>query len=113
MKTILPTTDRVVILPIMEKEKNSGLQIVRDHRNAEMQYGKIIAAGPEVSDKNQGLFPRLWRFLFGSGVQLMPEGTEVMFNPAAGTVIRRLKDDGVWEELRIMHADTLQCIIYD
>ncbi len=92
MKTLKPTTDRVVILPIEEKEETAGLLIVRDNKNTEMQLGLVIAAGPESDIK---------------------AGERVMFNPAAGTTVRRLKDDGSWESLRIMHADTIQCVISD
>lgn len=90
MKTLHPTTDRVVILPLHEAEESFGLRIIRDNRNIEMQHGRVIAAGPDSPIK---------------------AGEEVLFNPSAGTVLRRLKDDGAWEELRIMHADTIQCVL--
>ena len=92
MKNILPTLDRIAVLPILEEEKTAGLEIVRDHRNVEMQQGKVIAAGPESP---------------------ITEGQHVLYNPAAGTALRRLREDGRWEELRIMHADTIQAIIQD
>lgn len=90
MKTLKPTTDRVVVLPVQVEEQLAGLMIVRDNKNIEMQHGRVIAAGP-LSD--------------------IKEGEEVLFNPAAGTLLRRLKDDGEWENLRIMHADTIQAVI--
>lgn len=92
MKTILPTTDRVVILPKKEKEKTSGIKIVRDHRNIEMQFGTVIAAGPESPIK---------------------EGVDVLFIPSSGTILRRLQDNGRWQELRIMHSDSLQAVLSD
>lgn len=90
MKNLQPTTDRVVILPVLEEEESAGLEIVRDHRNTEMQVGLVVAAGPQST---------------------IPKGTKVMYNPAAGTLVRRLNEDGTWEDLRIMHSDTIQCII--
>lgn len=92
MKNLKPTTDRVVVCPIEEEERSAGLLIVRDNKNTEMQFGLVIAAGPE---------------------SVIPGGTHVMFNPAAGTLVRRLKDDGEWENLRIMHDDTIQCLLSD
>lgn len=93
MKTILPTTDRIAILPVLDEEKTAGLEIVRDHRNTEMQHGVVIAAGPQSPIK---------------------QGKHVLFNPAAGTMLRRLNDkNGKWEEIRIMHADSVQCLLSD
>lgn len=87
---LLPTTDRVVIRPLLEQEESNGLQIVRDNRNVEMQYGEVIAAGPDSP---------------------IDEGQRVLFNPAAGTLLRSLKENGEWEELRIMHSDVIQCVV--
>lgn len=92
MKNLKPTTDRVVILPFEQEEKAAGLVIVRDNKNTEMQFGEVIAAGPDSDIK---------------------VGEKVMFNPAAGTLLRRLKDNGEWENLRIMHSDTIQCVFSD
>lgn len=111
MKAIHPTSDRIAVLPVLEEEKIAGLEIVREHRNIEMQHGVVVAAGPEVSGKDKGILLRLWQWLFGRMTQCVPEGQHVLFNPAAGTLLRRLKDDGTWEELRIMHADTIQCLV--
>lgn len=91
MKKIVPTIDRIAILPIQEEEKVAGLSVVRDHKNTEMQFGEVIAHGPKSPIKT---------------------GEKVLFNPAAGTMLRRLRDDGTWEEIRIMHSDVIQAILH-
>lgn len=88
---LLPTIDRVVVRPLLEDEQSAGLKIVRDNRNIEMQHGIIVAAGPSST---------------------IPEGKRVLYNPAAGTLLRRLQG-AEWEELRIMHSDTIQCVVED
>lgn len=87
---IFPTTDRIAVLPLTEQEESSGLQIVRDNKNTEMQFGEVVAAGPDSPIR---------------------EGQRVLFNPSAGTLMRRLKDNGQWEDVRIMHSDAIQCVI--
>ena len=86
---LLPTGDRVAVLPVNQEEKIGNISIARDHKNQEMQFGEIVAAGPE---------------------SLIKEGSKVLYNPAAGTMLRRLKDNGEYEELRIMHFDSIQCV---
>ena len=86
---IFPTTDRVAVVSIPQEESFGGMEIVREGRNTEMQFGKIVASGPQSP---------------------IEEGELVLFNPAAGTLIRRPKGDGSWEEVRIMHSDTIQAV---
>ena len=92
MKTIHPTTDRIAVISVVEEEKAAGLEIVRDHKNIDMQHGMVIAAGPQSPIK---------------------AGQHVLFNPAAGTMLRRLDLEGHWQEVRILHADTVQALIQD
>jgi co-chaperonin GroES (HSP10) len=87
---IQPTLDRILISPIEEVEDVAGLEIVRDQKNREMQTGIVVAAGPEAS---------------------FAKGTKVMYNSAAGTLVRFLVD-GVYENYRMMHSDSIQAFIY-
>ena len=86
---IQPTLDRILIEPIEEAEMVAGLVIVRDGKNAEMQMGKVVAVGAKSDIK---------------------EGTMVLYNPAAGTLIRQLRD-GKYVNLRMMHDDVVQAIV--
>ncbi len=89
MTTIAPTLDRLLVEPIAEEETVAGLVIVRDGKNAEMQMGLVVASGPKSA---------------------IGAGTCVLYNPAAGTLIRQLRD-GKYVNLRMMHDDVVQAIL--
>ena len=82
---IQPTKDRLLVEPFLEEETIAGLEIVRDHRNVDMQTGKVLAKGPESS---------------------IPIGSKVYFKPGGGSVLRIIQE-GKYTELRIFHEDTI------
>jgi len=113
-----PTMDRVIIRPIDLNEEIAGLKVERLHVNAELKLGEIIAAGPDAPFKYEGskvgsALTRFLHWLFKINRKPYTIGQKVFYTPAAGTTIKRLMDKGGWEELRIMHSDSLQCIIDD
>lgn len=71
--------------PLEEEEKVAGLEVVRDHKNAEVQFGIIVEAGPKSSIK---------------------KGQNVLYNPASGTLLRIL-ENGEYHNYRIMLCDTI------
>lgn len=85
---ISPTIDRVLVKPLEEEEKIAGLEIVRDGKNAEMQIGIVVEAGPESS---------------------VPKGAKVLYNPASGTLVRVL-ENGEYVNYRIMLSDVITAI---
>lgn len=85
---IQPTLNRVLIRPLEQKEEIAGIEIVRDGQSGEMKMGVVEEAGSEST---------------------IPKGTKVMYNPAAGTLLKRLVN-GSYQNLRIMLCDTIQCI---
>lgn len=85
---INPTLDRLLVKPLEEEETIAGLQIVRDGKNAEMQMGIVMEAGPK---------------------SIIPKGSKVLFNPASGTLVRVL-EKGEYTNYRIMLSDVITAI---
>lgn len=89
-----PNGDRVVIRPLKESELRGAkfsIIVPGDQTKMAAQQGEIVEAGPEAVYK---------------------VGDFVIFNAAAGDILR-VPNGMMFEELRIMHSDTVQCRFVD
>lgn len=117
---IYPTKDRIACLPVEEDEKigKRNMRVVRMHKNQEMTMSKVIAAGPDAPFEQeigrvQSFLEKLVHFIFRIKRRPYRIGQYVFHSASAGTLLRRKASGGGWEEIRIMHADTIQCVIDD
>ena len=95
MMKFFPNGDRVAIRPFKEEEITSirvSILVPFGQSKEAAQMGEIVAAGPDSIYKVQD---------------------KVIFNPYAGDGLRLQKEDKTFEELRIMHCDTVHCLFTD
>ncbi len=94
MTKFFPNGDRVVIRPFKEAElvgAKFSIIIPGDQTNQAAQQGIVVEAGPDA---------------------IYEVGDTVIFNPAAGDILR-VADGMKFEEMRIMHSDTVHAKFID